>query len=95
MEFLNFKDNKESIELLFWQTSILWQRKIKHTLQQYNLNHIQFVIICVIEKLFKQNIFINQKDISYKLIWQKSNWKYRTKRKNSSSITRIFWFWKT
>lgn len=69
MEFLNFKDNKESIELLFWQTSILWQRKIKHTLQQYNLNHIQFVIICVIEKLFKQNIFINQKDISYKLIW--------------------------
>lgn len=64
MKFSNFKDNKESTGLLFWQTSMLWQRKIKQALQPYNLTHTQFVILCVIEELCEQNVCVTQKDIS-------------------------------
>lgn len=64
MKFAECKNHKESIGLLFWQSSMLWQRKIKQVLQSYNLTHTQFVILAVIEELSEQNICITQKRIS-------------------------------
>ena len=45
MKFAGCKNHKESIGLLFWQSSMLWQRKIKQALQPYDLTHTQFVIL--------------------------------------------------
>ncbi|RKJ72736.1 MarR family transcriptional regulator [Butyricicoccus sp. 1XD8-22] len=64
MKFAECKNHKESIGLLFWQSSMLWQRKIKQILQSYNLTHTQFVILAVIEELSEQDICITQKRIS-------------------------------
>ncbi len=64
MKFAEYKNHKESIGLLFWQSSMLWQRKIKQVLQSYNLTHTQFVILAVIEELSEQDICITQKRIS-------------------------------
>ena len=64
MKFAECKNHKESIGLLFWQSSMLWQRKIKQILQSYNLTHTQFVILAVIEELSEQEICITQKRIS-------------------------------
>ncbi len=50
--------------LLFWQVSMLWQRKIKKVLQAYNLTHTQFVILAVIEELTEQGKMVTQKNIS-------------------------------
>ena len=64
MKFAECKNHKESIGLLFWQSSMLWQRKIKQILQPYNLTHTQFVILAVIEELSEQEVCITQKKIS-------------------------------
>ena len=64
MKFAECKNHKESIGLLFWQSSMLWQRKIKQILQSYNLTHTQFVILAVIEELTEQDVCITQKKIS-------------------------------
>ena len=64
MKFAECKNHKDSIGLLFWQSSMLWQRKIKQVLQPYNLTHTQFVILAVIEELSEQEICITQKRIS-------------------------------
>lgn len=64
MKFAECKNHKESIGLLFWQSSMLWQRKIKQVLQPYGLTHTQFVILAVIEELSEQGMCITQKKIS-------------------------------
>lgn len=64
MKSSNFQNPNESTGLLFWQTSMLWQRKIKEVLQPYNLTHTQFVILAVIEELSEQKMIITQKRIS-------------------------------
>ena len=64
MKFAECKNHKESIGLLFWQSSMLWQRKVKQILQPYNLTHTQFVILAVIEELSEQEVRITQKKIS-------------------------------
>lgn len=64
MKFAECKNHRESIGLLFWQSSMLWQRKVKQVLQSYDLTHTQFVILAVIEELSEQNICITQKKIS-------------------------------
>ena len=64
MKLAECKNHKESIGLLFWQSSMLWQRRIKRILQSYNLTHTQFVILAVIEELSEQDICITQKRIS-------------------------------
>lgn len=64
MKSSNFQDYNESTGLLFWQTSMIWQRKIKEALQLYNLTHTQFVILAVIEELTEQKICVTQKKIS-------------------------------
>ncbi len=64
MRFSEIKNHKESMGLLFWQVSMLWQRKIKKVLQAYNLTHTQFVILAVIEELTEQGKMVTQKNIS-------------------------------
>lgn len=64
MRFSEIKNHKESMGLLFWQVSMLWQRKIKKVLQAYDLTHTQFVILAVIEELTEQNKTVTQKNIS-------------------------------
>ena len=64
MKYAKCKNHKESLGLLFWQSSMLWQRKIKQVLQSYDLTHTQFVILAVIEELSEQEIYITQKKIS-------------------------------
>ena len=64
MKYAKCKNHQESIGLLFWQSSMLWQRKIKQVLQPYDLTHTQFVIIAVIEELSEQEICVTQKKIS-------------------------------
>lgn len=64
MKSANFQNYKESTGLLFWQASMLWQRRIKESLQPYNLTHTQFVILAVIEELSEQNVCATQKKIS-------------------------------
>ncbi len=50
--------------LLFWQASMLWQRKIKKALHEYDLTHTQFVILAVMEELSEQGEPVTQKNIS-------------------------------
>lgn len=64
MRFSEIKNHKESMGLLFWQVSTLWQRKIKNVLQEYDLTHTQFVILAVIEELTDQDKTVTQKNIS-------------------------------
>ena len=64
MRFSEIKNHYESMGLLFWQVSMLWQRKIKKALHSYDLTHTQFVILAVIEELTEQNKLITQKQIS-------------------------------
>ena len=64
MRFSEIKNHKESMGLLFWQVSMLWQRKIKKVLQAYDLTHTQFVILAVIEELTEQDKTVTQKDFS-------------------------------
>ena len=64
MRFSEIKNHKESMGLLFWQVSTLWQRKIKKVLQAYDLTHTQFVILAVIEELTEQDKTVTQKNIS-------------------------------
>lgn len=64
MKSSNFKNYKESTGLLFWQASMLWQRKIKEALQSFNITHTQFVILAVIEELSEQEVCATQKKIS-------------------------------
>ena len=48
------KDNTFSVEkaeessgFLLWQTTMIWQRKIKKSLEPYDISHAQFVIMAV------------------------------------------------
>ena len=63
MRFAEYQNYNESTGLLFWQSSMLWQRKVKQALQSYDLTHTQFVILAVIEELSEQEICITQKKI--------------------------------
>ena len=64
MKCSKFKNHKNSIGLLFWQTATLWQRAIKETLRPYNLTHTQYVILAVIQELNESDENVTQKKIS-------------------------------
>ncbi len=64
MRFSSYTNSDESLGLLFWQVSTLWQRKIKSQLQKLNLTHTQYVILAVIEELSEYSNSITQKNIS-------------------------------
>ncbi|MDO5053817.1 MarR family winged helix-turn-helix transcriptional regulator [Pasteurella oralis] len=64
MKYSHYKKTEESTGLLFWQTTVLWQRKIKEVLQPLDLTHTQFVILAVVEELSEKVDEITQKMIS-------------------------------
>ena len=64
MKYSQHKSPEESIGLVFWQVSTLWQRAIKDALRKYNLTHTQYVILAVIEELQQMDEKITQKKIS-------------------------------
>jgi DNA-binding MarR family transcriptional regulator len=64
MKYSKFHRASESPGLLFWQVSVLWQRKIKDALRPYNITHTQFVILSVTHELNEQNSCVTQNDIS-------------------------------
>lgn len=43
-----FEAAEESPGFLLWQTTVIWQRLIKRTLDAYHLSHPQFVILAVL-----------------------------------------------
>lgn len=64
MKYSKFVNSNDSVGLLFWKTSVLWQRKIKEVLQPLDLTHTQFVILAVVEELSETIDEITQKMIS-------------------------------
>jgi DNA-binding MarR family transcriptional regulator len=43
-----FERAEDSPGLLLWQTTTLWQRRIKKTLESYDISHAQFVIMAIL-----------------------------------------------
>ncbi len=43
-----FEKSEDSPGFLLWQVTTLWQRKIKKTLEPYQISHAQFVIMAVL-----------------------------------------------
>ena len=43
-----FERAEDSPGLLLWQTTTLWQRRIKRTLESYEISHAQFVIMAIL-----------------------------------------------
>jgi len=64
MKYSKFQNSNESPGLLFWQASILWQRKIKDALRIYDITHTQFVILAVTHELNEKKSCVTQNDIS-------------------------------
>ena len=64
MKSSKFKDSHQSVGLIFWKVSTLWQRKIKENLNKINLTHTQFVILASIQELSERHEIITQKEIS-------------------------------
>lgn len=64
MKGSRYKSRDESIGLLFWQVSTLWQRAVKAALRQFDLTHTQYVILAVIAELSENDGDITQKQIS-------------------------------
>jgi DNA-binding MarR family transcriptional regulator len=64
MKYSKFHKANDSPGLLFWQVSVLWQRKIKDALRSYDITHTQFVILSVTHELNEQNSCVTQNDIS-------------------------------
>lgn len=55
---------EESVGLLFWQVSTLWQRAVKAALRPFGLTHTQYVILAVIAELGESGGDITQAQIS-------------------------------
>ncbi|MCL2031749.1 MAG: MarR family transcriptional regulator [Methanomassiliicoccaceae archaeon] len=64
MKYSKFQNSNESPGLLFWQASVLWQRKIKDALRPFDITHTQFVILAVTHELNEVNSCVTQNDIS-------------------------------
>ena len=64
MRFAEYKNHQDSLGLLFWQVSMLWQRRIRQALQPFGITHTQFVILAVLEELSEQGGCVTQKRIA-------------------------------
>ena len=64
MKYSKFRDSSESPGLLFWQVSVLWQRKIKEALKPYGITHTQFVILAVSHELNEREPRTAQKELN-------------------------------
>ena len=64
MKSSKFSDSNQSVGLVFWKVSVLWQRKIKESLNKIGITHTQFVILATIQELSENGIIATQKEIS-------------------------------
>lgn len=64
MKSSKFTDSNKSIGLIFWKVSVLWQRKIKESLNKIGITHTQFVILATIQELSEKGLTATQKEIS-------------------------------
>jgi DNA-binding MarR family transcriptional regulator len=64
MRYSKYRDADESPGLLFWQVSVLWQRKIKEALRPYGITHTQFVILAVTHEMNEHIPDVTQNEIS-------------------------------
>lgn len=51
----HFKKPKESPGLLLWQVTILWQRRLKKSLEPYGITHPHFTIMAILLWLEENN----------------------------------------
>ncbi len=63
-----FKKAEDSHGFLLWQTTTLWQRKIKRALEDYDITHPQFVILATLLWFQSHGIETTQIQIA---IWTK------------------------
>ena len=64
MRYSKYKDSDKSPGLLFWQVSVLWQRRIKDALRPFGITHTQFVILAVTHELNEKDSCVTQNEIS-------------------------------
>ncbi|MCP1225068.1 MarR family winged helix-turn-helix transcriptional regulator [Sebaldella sp. S0638] len=64
MKSSKFADGDQSVGLVFWRVSVLWQRKVKESLNQLGITHTQFVILATVQELSENSIIATQKEIS-------------------------------
>ncbi len=62
----NFDTPSQSMGFLLWQTTNLWQRKIKASLAPFGLTHVQFVLLAGLSWLEQEddNVAITQKRLA-------------------------------
>ncbi len=64
MKSSKFADSDQSVGLVFWRVSVLWQRKIKEVLNSVGITNTQFVILATIQELSEHGVVATQKEIS-------------------------------
>ena len=64
MKTSKFDDSEQSVGLVFWRVSVLWQRKVKEALNKIGITHTQFVILATIQELSEHDMTATQKEIS-------------------------------
>ena len=64
MKSSKFADSDQSVGLVFWRVSVLWQRKIKEVLNSVGITNTQFVILATVQELSEHGIVATQKEIS-------------------------------
>lgn len=55
---------EQSLGFLFWQTTNLWQRKISQALKEFDLTHVQFVLLAGVGWLERSEEYVTQKRLS-------------------------------
>ena len=55
---------EDSSGFLLWQVTMLWQRRIKQSLDPLNLTHTQFVLLATLASLSKEKEVVTQTDIA-------------------------------
>ena len=64
MKTSKFDDSEQSVGLVFWRVSVLWQRRVKEALNKIGITHTQFVILATIEEFSENDVIATQKEIS-------------------------------
>ena len=65
--------NENRLALLIWQTSNLWQSKVRHKLKESQITLNEYLILETIYLLQQENINITQQDICKKAFIDKSD----------------------
>jgi DNA-binding MarR family transcriptional regulator len=63
-ELSRFATAQESPGFLLWQVYLVWKRKIEACLEQFDLTHIQFVLLAGLAYLKKNNVDISQVELA-------------------------------